>query len=145
MTIPTHDLSAAGLSRRQFIAAALALAAGGLLPDALVAGAVPDSAARLTDVLGDLAAAGRLGRAYLADRPDEADAGQLVRQVRLALEARSGPPPTGRDELAEALTALVQDEYVTAALVPTDGWLLAPTEARLYALAALADTPAGPY
>ena len=41
----------------------------------------------------------------------------------------------------QALIALVQREYVSEPLIAVDGWLLAPSEARLYALAAVITTP----
>jgi hypothetical protein len=147
MSIPTHDPSLADPTRRRFIAAALALTAGGLLPQALLAGAAPGAtgtAAEFTTVLADPAAAGRLGRAYLDDHPAEADAGTLVRWLDLALAARDGAAASSRADLTAALAALVQDEYVSAPVVRVDGWLLAPSEARLYALAALANDSKAP-
>jgi hypothetical protein len=42
--------------------------------------------------------------------------------------------------MLDALTRVVSAEYCSGPLVRADGWLLAPSEARLYALAALAGT-----
>ena len=140
MSISADDPSTADPGRRRFLAAALALAAGGLLPATLQA-AGADVTARLTSALSDPTSASRLGRAYLAAHPEEADSEALAQRLEQALEAR-GAPAGDRDELIAGLNVLVQDEYVTAPLVSVDGWLLAQSEARLYALAALAHGPA---
>ncbi|MEA1052726.1 hypothetical protein U5801_23360 [Lamprobacter modestohalophilus] len=93
----------------------------------------------LLATLSDPVAAGRLGQRYLADHPQEQDVSRLVEQLLAALNAQQRPVPTDRIGLQQALTALIQHEYVTSAtLLSVDGWLLAPSEARLYALAALA-------
>jgi hypothetical protein len=134
--------------RRRFIAAALALTAGaGLAGRALSADRATAgselSESMLLSALGNAPAAARIGAAYLAAHPEEADTDVLVRRLRLALQTHAGPPPAGRDALIRALTRLVESEYCFAPLVRADGWLMAPSEARLYALAARAGAGAG--
>ena len=130
------------LDRRRFIAAALAFTAGALTWQPSLAGAPVDDGAAATAALlaplGEPAAAARIGAAYLAAYPEEGDLDRLVLRLRHALRMDSRAAPAGAEALLTALTELVQQEYSTAPLVRADGWLLAPTEARLYALAALA-------
>jgi hypothetical protein len=124
------------LDRRQFITAALGLVAGTLLPAGRLA--ADAGAGNLVGMLADPAAAARVGRAYLDAVPAEADADLLVEHLVDSLRARGGALPSDPEALRPALADLVQDEYITAELVAVDGWPLAPSEARLYALAALA-------
>jgi hypothetical protein len=92
----------------------------------------------LLAVLSDPSAASRLGQQYLAEHPQERDANRLADQLLLALRAQQSNRATSHPiALQQALIALVQREYVSAPLIAVDGWLLAPSEARLYALAAL--------
>ena len=121
------------LSRRQLLTAALGLLVGPLAAGPGIAAAQLPPPASLLRVLTDPAAAVRFGRAYLADHPDEADLEVLVGRLRASL----GTEPSAADSAAAAIVALVQAEYVTETLLRVDGWLLAPSEARLYALAAL--------
>jgi hypothetical protein len=120
------------LSRRQLLTAALGLLVGPLAAGPGIAAAQLPPASLLR-VLTDPAAAVRFGRAYLADHPDEADLEVLVGRLRASL----GTEPSAADSAAAAIVELVQAEYVTETLLRVDGWLLAPSEARLYALAAL--------
>lgn len=91
-------------------------------------------------VLSDPRAASWLGQRYLADHPQERDMNRLIEQLAAALSAQQGRVPADGTALGQALIALIQHEYVAAPLQPVDGWLLAPSEARLYALATLAAT-----
>jgi hypothetical protein len=130
-----------GLDRRRFIAAALAFSAGaltrrGVIADADVGGG--GSASGLLDSLSAPAAAARIGRAYLAEQPREASPDLLVNELGQALVAAMGSVPSTPEAMLTALTSVVEAEYCSRPLVRADGWLLAPTEARLYALAALA-------
>ncbi len=95
----------------------------------------PDS---LLTTLSDPSAASWLGQHALAEHPDEQDVNRLVDQLVVALNARQGQVPTERLALRQALIDLIQHEYIDAPLRSVNGWLLAPSEARLYALAALA-------
>lgn len=125
------------LDRREFIAAAVALTTGAMLPRALCAADPHDSAAGFVAVLSDADAGARLGATYLAAHPQEADAAVLVARLRQALQEQSPRFALDPAALGPRLIELVQQEYVRAPLVRVDGWLLAPSEARLYALAAL--------
>jgi hypothetical protein len=149
------------LDRRRLIAAALAVSAGALAwrrspaevraPHAPATDVPPSdappadldpAATALLGILAAPAAAARLGAAYLAAHPDEADMEVLVQQLSRALVERTGAFPKTRAAMLSALTALVAEEYVTATPVRADGWLLAPSEARLYALAAMGERTA---
>ena len=57
----------------------------------------------------------------------------LVGRLSASLSAHTA----ATDSAAAAIAELVQAEYVTEALLRVDGWLLAPSEARLYAVTAL--------
>jgi hypothetical protein len=92
----------------------------------------------LLATLSDPAAAGWLGRLYLAEHPHEQDTNGLVDELWNALKAAQGEVPSDGQTLRQALISLIQQEYVSAPIQRVDGWLLAPSEARLYALAAMA-------
>lgn len=147
----TANNSSDGLTRRHFLAAALSLAASGLSVSKAEPAAAPDTepntrqtaSTDLLGVLADPAAAARFGRAYLAAHPAEADLDALIDQLRAAVSSRHGSLPTDADALTAALVAVVEQEYATLPPGRVDGWLLAPSEARLYALAALASGPSG--
>ncbi len=111
----------------------IAPSAGSDTPPAISSGA-------LIATLSDPAAARQLGQRYLAEHPGEQDVNRLVDQLLARLSAQQGRVPTDRIALQQAFTALIQHEYISAPLLSVDGWLLAPSEARLYALAALATT-----
>ncbi len=152
--------SLATLDRRTFIGVALGLVAASPRADvaALSLAAAPASAGssarlgvsvgtpqRLTPgalltALSDPNAAGWLGQRYLAEHPQEQDTNRLVDQLSAALNARQGQVPTDSLALRQALSALIEHEYVSAPLRSVDGWQLSPSEARLYALAALTAT-----
>ncbi|NEX18199.1 MAG: hypothetical protein C1943_16720 [Halochromatium sp.] len=102
----------------------------------------------LLATLSNPGAAGWLGQRYLADHPYEQNANRLIDQLSAALDAYlvqfpiKAPPqaPTDSTALSQVLSALIQYEYRSVPLLTVDGWLLAPSEARLYALAALTTT-----
>ncbi|HEX4930381.1 MAG TPA: hypothetical protein VFV62_06685 [Gaiellaceae bacterium] len=96
-------------------------------------------AARLTGLLGDRMSAARIGRAYLSVTPAEADADVLI--ARIAEAAPGGAAAVesaSSDELRALLLAAARRDYDAGRLVRVDGWLLAASECRLCALAALA-------
>lgn len=106
-----------------------------------VAGAGPspaDPAQALLAVLPDPQAAAELGAAYLAAHPHEADGARL----RQAIET-SGAAHLPRDAPASAaalrdwLARLIRAEYAAGEGVLVGDWLLSPSEARLYAIAAV--------
>ncbi|MEA3641980.1 MAG: hypothetical protein VBE63_18870 [Lamprobacter sp.] len=95
----------------------------------------------LLGTLSDPSAAAWLGQRYLADHPHEQDANRLIDRLSAALSEHQGRLPADRAALSQALSALIKDEYISAPLQSVEGWMLAPSEARLYALAALAASP----
>lgn len=108
--------------RRDFVLGALGLALGAVaarLPGRASAGRA------LSRLPRDRRAARALGRAYLAEHPEEA--GRLR-----ALLARNATP-LGAGELR----ARIRRDFEEVRLVRVRGWLLSRTEARLCALVAL--------
>jgi hypothetical protein len=82
--------------------------------------------------------AGRLGRLYLARFPEEADPRGLVRAVLDALgPLPPHPVPNLGADFTHRLAAGMGSDFARGRLVEVDGWLLAITEARLYALLSL--------
>ena len=72
-----------------------------------------------------------IGASWLAGLPRRPPAAELAGQIEEALAASSRPGL--RAALAEAVTA----DFAARRMVSVDGWRLARTEARLFALAAL--------
>jgi len=103
-------------------------------------GAVPVPAAdplqrRLLALLSRPDSAATVGRAYLRLRPDEAEADLLV---RLLAQSLSGPADLDDEaKLRRAMARSLSADFDQGRLVNVSGWLLAETEARLCALAAL--------
>ena len=96
----------------------------------------------LNILISDFAAAGRLGRAYLTAHPAELDLQRLVEDVlgSLRLQAAAGAIDSSPEAVMIARARrVVIDDYLAGRVVNIDGWVLSITEARLYALAALAD------
>lgn len=110
-----------------------------LAPCKLVAGDISNGGnGRLLKILvPDLAAAKRLGQAYLASHPNEFDHRLLTDGVLDALRIWGGPGAIGSIQesvlVARARRALT-DDYLAGRVVDVDGWVLSLTEARLYAL-----------
>lgn len=92
----------------------------------------------LLATLSDPSAASWLGRRYLSEHPEDQDTNRLVDQLWTAIDLYQGKVPAHSLELEQALISLIQSEYIASPLLAVDGWLLAPSEARLYALAVLA-------
>jgi hypothetical protein len=110
-----------------------------LAPCKLVAGDISNSGhSRLLNILGpDLAAARRLGQAYLASHPNEFDPRLLIDGVldALRISGRAGAIDSIQEcVLVARARRAVTDEYVSGRVVDVDGWVLSLTEARLYAL-----------
>lgn len=110
-----------------------------MAPCKLVAGDISNGGnGRLLKILvPDLAAAKRLGQAYLASHPNEFDHRLLTDGVLDALRIWGGPGAIGSIQesvlVARARRALT-DDYLAGRVVDVDGWVLSLTEARLYAL-----------
>jgi hypothetical protein len=134
----------AGLTRRQFLALGIAFVAP-IVP-AIVrsrgrigATSDPGLAAIFRDVSAVPASARGVGRAYLAATPAEASVARLTAGVLASLPATSSDvSDADADELRAVLADVIREDFRTERTVVVEGWILARTEARLCALAALA-------
>jgi len=119
-------LGLAGLSLALLPAGYAALKAGG-------SGSQPLTA-WLKSMIADLQSARRVGQAYLATTPADADRDRLLAEVYPRLE-----PGADRSAAAwrESYTAQCRLDFAEGRTVRIDGWVLSRTEARLCALAAL--------
>lgn len=133
---PGTDRAPVSLTRRGFLQLV-----GTLVGVGGVALASPPDAADariprwLRELLADPGAMAGFGRSYLAQHPQEKDPTRLAESVRRALpETRPGEPD---DWLARA-NAAVEADYARGDTVMLTGWIISRTEARIYALAALA-------
>lgn len=106
---------------------------------AMAAAAVPgarlydtDMASRIVAAFGRPESAAAVGRAYLASFPEEGSRAFLVGKLRL------GHFRGGDDELMSWLRSLAMQEYASGQVEMIDGWVLARSELRRCALAALA-------
>lgn len=134
------------MTRRDLVASLAAMIAGLLLPGASAADQTADDwpSGWLDAVVPDLAAAGRLGRAYLAAHPDEREPRRLVVELLGSLglsKERHAVDSVPAARWSTRAREVVTEDYLAGRVVPVDGWVLSVTEARLYALAALADRP----
>jgi hypothetical protein len=128
------------ITRRTTLAAGAAAAAlSGLPASAAGLGATGGRAAALVAALRSPASAAAIGAAYLRAFPADADAELLA--TALGADATIGPrldadrpDPEG---LALAVAQAVRADFVHRRTVKLDGWVMARTEARLCALAAL--------
>jgi hypothetical protein len=131
------------MDRRSF-GVRVALAAGwlGLWPDAVWAQAVADpwqrQARRLSGILGHRASAERIGRAYLQAHPAEARIEPLVAGLTGGWgEEGAWLEGAGSRELRARLREQIRADFGARRTVSVRGWVLAQSEARLFALAAL--------
>ena len=117
----------AGLTRRK------ALAWLGALTTALI-GPLPSAAAPSPGPAFpcDLDAARHVGRRYLTIAPAEADTACLCRELGFSRVGKVAHP-----EALIHLSALRREDFARGRTVIIDGWLLAQSESRLCALAAL--------
>ncbi|NEX23258.1 hypothetical protein G3480_23665 [Thiorhodococcus mannitoliphagus] len=120
------------LTRRELLA--LTLAAGLLRGLPQTASAAQTATEPLLDVVSNRAAAAVLGRAYLVAHPEEADLARL----RTLLQERLRTDVSDEASILVRIERQLRNDYIRGDLVEVDGWLLSLTEARLYALAALA-------
>ena len=133
------------MTRRHVFVSLAGMVAGVMLPPlGLTAGQLSGGQVDvlLNILVPDMAAAGRLGRSYLTAHPTELDLQRLVDDVPGPLRLASGTDSI--DSIPKAVLIararrVVIDDYRTGRVVDIDGWVLSITEARLYALAALAD------
>jgi hypothetical protein len=82
------------------------------------------------------ASAQALGRAYRREHPGEADPDRLAELLRSALGP--GAASAGPDALARRLGARIRRDFEAERMATVDGWILAETEARVFALLSLA-------
>lgn len=95
--------------------------------------------ARLSGLLGHRASAARIGRTYLSVTSAEADAAVLIARIAEAVPGgRAAVEQASSDQLRALLLEAARRDYDAGRLVRVDGWLLAASECRLCALAALA-------
>ena len=105
---------------------------------ALVAFAPVSAAERLAGLLAHRDSARVVGTAYLDRVPSEASASRLVDRIAADLpEGRRTVRDASDDELRSLLAASVRSDFEQDRIVEVDGWVLSPTEARLYALTTL--------
>lgn len=132
------------MTRRMAIGLAIAGTAAMLPAQRLVAVAHGGAADRasLNDMImslfGDRRAAATVGRAYLAQRPEERNAPRLLARVLETDSGASAMPSLAAADLHAWLRQRSRADFAAGRTVWVEGWLLAQTEARLYALAALA-------
>lgn len=123
------------MSRRRLLFAAAALMS---FPLAWVVGKTPSSRHRTIaeTLLHDLDGARAIGMRYLANAPEERDAGFLAREL---FDRIGGVPRTAPERAAarRMIAARRARDFATSDTVLIDGWILARSEARLCALAAL--------
>ena len=126
-------------SRRHCLAGLLA-AVGAALDGPFLRFVAPGSPAipapALVAVLHDPPRARAIGHAYLRSLPAaQRKAGHLVRAIYADLAQDPGFPAPN---LSRLINDRVRRDFSAGAVVAVDGWVLSSTEARLYALAALA-------
>jgi hypothetical protein len=132
------DVRSYSLSRRAFLfksGAVGVLAAAILTGHDRVAGAAPISEgwpAWLLDA-DNQDAVMRLGEAYLAAYPTQRDATVLAGYIERALAATA----VASADSGTKLQSRVRYEYAQDEVIPIKGWVMAVSEARLYALVTL--------
>lgn len=137
----TDPSQPANAGRRRFCARlGLVLLGAPLAPALLARAPAPPEARALAAALArcfpHLESARALGRAYLRAHPSEAGPRRLAALLEASLGADAGAQPPGR--LAERLTARIRRDFEEERLAIVDGWVLAESEARAFALLSLA-------
>ena len=131
--------SDAGCSRRTFLLTVLvgALAAAGCGEQG-TSGSVAGVPAWLPGAVGDADAAARVGRAYLAAHPGEANLDTLLAAIDTALGDELEAADSDPQRILTALRRAVRAEYQRGESVNVQGWVLSVSESRVYALLAIA-------
>ena len=133
----------AAITRRRFLATAAAIAGSALVVErrpwrALVTFAPVSAGERLAGLLTHRDSAREVGSAYLDRAPQEASVSGLVDRIAAELpQGRRTVQEASDDELRTLLAASIRLDFEHDRVVQVRGWVLSPTEARLYALAAL--------
>jgi hypothetical protein len=131
------------ITRRRFLASVTAIAASALVVEtqpwrALVAFAPVSLAERLAGLIAHRDSARAVGRAYLDGVPEESSVSRLVDRIAADLpEGRRTVRDASEADLRQLLAASIRSDFEQDRIVEVDGWVLSPTEARLYALTAL--------
>ena len=95
------------------------------------------TAHRLVATLRQPASAAAVGRAYLGQLPERRSIDHLVADLGEVWQA----PGAGQvEDLRARLQARIRDDFAHGRTVAVEGWILAESEVRLYALAALLET-----
>ncbi len=128
-----------GCSRRTFLLTLMvgALAAAGC-GEQDTSGSAAQVPAWLPGAVGDVNAAARIGRAYLAANPGEANLDTLLAAIDTALGGEIETADSDPQRILTALQHTVRSEYLRGEAVNVQGWVLSVTETRVYAALALA-------
>lgn len=92
----------------------------------------------LPGAVGDVDAVARLGRGYLVAHPQERQLDTLLAAIDAALAGAGATDGRDPQRALAALQAAVLADYRRGASVRVQGWVLSVTEARVYAVLALA-------
>ncbi len=120
------------ISRRYFLGGAVGLGSLAVLP----AGAATRPRDAWLAAIGDSPAVRSVGAACLRCGVVEADRQVLLRSLMTAL-ATLAPQEADPAAIRAALGALRRSDFAAGEVVNVDGWILARSEARAYAFAAL--------
>lgn len=123
-------------NRRAFLQAALGFASGALWLKLSGCGPEPDDASGavdLTRLFRDRQAMRELGAALLREHPELADADRLEERLFEAPRWQGASPARAGALFVEQ----IREEFARGDTLEAQGWVLAATEARLYALAEL--------
>ena len=131
------------ITRRGFLATVIGIGGSALTIGtrpwrALVAFMPVTAAERLVGLLTQRDSARVVGRAYLDRVPAESSASGLVDRIAAGLpDGRRAVRDASDGELRALLAASIRSDFEQGRVVDVDGWVLSPTEARLYALTTL--------
>ncbi len=134
------------VSRRRLIQLMIGVAAGlALSPSRQTSGwrdRHDELGARLAALFSQPRSAAVIGQAYLQQYAQEADALRLHHLIaRDVAQQGAGLHYAGDAELRDLLQQRIWQDFADDRVVKLNGWILSVTEARLYALAALAGEP----
>jgi hypothetical protein len=136
MNVPGSVESRHAFTRRSafgaFVSSALALRLGSPRGDEM---SPIDVARCVAGLFSDPDGSRRLGRHYLATHPEEADIDTLV--TLLCTPGSDRWRPNGSASFRLRLARCRTSDFIAGRVVDCDGWILARTEARACALAAL--------
>lgn len=124
-------MSGSRLTRRTFVA----LCAGSVVfPWACGGPRRARDRAEIEELAKEFAEAGGIGEMYLEVTPEESSAGRLLDAL---LDEIGSLPSTEDGSVRERLRLAARRDFAEGRIIDLDGWRLARTELRLYALAHL--------